>query len=153
MNWKRIIGGGLLAGLVLNLGEFGIEPLMGSRTEEFFRRLGLPTPPESVMGLLAVGAFVLGIMSVWLYAAIRPRYGGGASTAAIAGVAVWALSCLLPNATMYAFGLIGSASLFWLWTLWPLVESVGSTMAGAWVYREADEQRSTVRSGVPAGSR
>ena len=153
MNWKRIIGGGLLAGLILNLGEFGIEPLMGAKIEEFFRRLGLPTPPESVMALLAIGAFVLGIIAVWLYAAIRPRYGSGASTAAIAGIAVWALSCLLPNATMYAFGLIGSASLFWLWTLWPLLESVVSTIVGAWIYREADEHRSASRSEVPVASR
>ena len=126
---------------------------MGAKIEEFFRRLGLPTPPESVMALLAIGAFVLGIIAVWLYAAIRPRYGSGASTAAIAGIAVWALSCLLPNATMYAFGLIGSASLFWLWTLWPLLESVVSTIVGAWIYREADEHRSGSRSEVPVASR
>jgi len=136
MNWKRIIGGGLLAGLVINVGEFGIEPLMGSQMETFFQRLGLPVPGESVMGALAVSAFFLGVVSIWLYAAIRPRYGAGVRTAIVAGIAVWALSCLFPNVALFAFGLIGSARLFWLWTLWPLVETVLATVAGAWVYRE-----------------
>jgi len=140
MNWKRIVTGGLLAGLVINLGEFGIEPLMGTQTEAFFQRLGLPTPGESVMGALAASAFVLGVVSIWLYAAIRPRYGAGVRTAIVAGVAVWALSCLLPNVALFAFGLIGSVRLFWLWTLWPLVETVLATLAGAWVYREAERR-------------
>jgi hypothetical protein len=136
INWNRIIGGGLLAGLVFNVGEFVIEPLMGAQMQDFFKRLGLPVPSESAMAALAVAAFMLGIVSVWLYAAIRPRYGAGVRTATTAGVAVWALSCLFPNVAMYAFGLIASARLFWLWTLWPLVESVAATIAGAWIYRE-----------------
>jgi hypothetical protein len=148
MNWKRIVVGGLLAGLVLNVGEFVIEPLIGTQMEDFFRRLGLPVPRESVMATLAAAAFALGIVSVWLYAAIRPRYGAGTRTAAIAGIAVWALSCLVPNVTMYAFGLIASARLFWLWTAWPLIESVVSTIVGAWVYRE-----DRVADRVPAAAR
>lgn len=136
MNWKRIVAGGLLAGLVLNVGEFVIEPLMGSQMENFFTRLGLPIPGESAMVVLGVAAFALGIVAVWLYAAIRPRYGAGPRTAVVAGLAVWALSCLFPNLALYAFGLIGGG-LFWIWTLWPLVASVAATLAGAWVYRES----------------
>ena len=136
MNWKRIIAGGLVAGVVLNIGEFAIEPLMGSAMEDFFKRLGLPVPGESAMAAFAMTAFVLGIVSVWLYAAIRPRYGAGARTAVTAGTAVWALSCLIPNIGLYAFGLFGTR-LFWLSTLWPLVETVVATVTGAWVYREA----------------
>ena len=37
---------------------------------------------------------MLGIASVWLYAAIRPRYGAGAGTAIMAGVAVWVMAHL-----------------------------------------------------------
>jgi hypothetical protein len=33
--------------------------------------------------------FVVGIAAIWLYAAIRPRYGPGAATALRAGFAVW----------------------------------------------------------------
>jgi hypothetical protein len=48
---------------------------------------------------------------------------------------VWALSCLFPNIAMYAFGLF-TAKLFWFSSLWPLVETVIATLAGALVYRE-----------------
>ena len=36
----------------------------------------------------------LGIAAVWLYAAIRPRYGAGPRTAVIAGLAVWVMADL-----------------------------------------------------------
>src|SRR5207249_3963498 len=35
--------------------------------------------------------FLVGIFAVWLYAAIRPRYGAGPKTALCAGAAVWGL--------------------------------------------------------------
>ena len=140
MNWKRIVTGGLLAGVVLNVGEFAIEPLLGQHMETFFKRLGLAVPGEATMAALAGGAFVIGIVTVWFYAAIRPRYGAGPRTAIVAGIAVWLLSCLLPNLSLYAFGIIGDASLFWLWSLWPLVETVLASLAGAWVYREREER-------------
>lgn len=136
INWKRVVAGGLVAGIALNVGEFAIEPLMGPQMEVFFKRLGLPMPGEPAMAAFAVTAMLLGIVSVWLYAAIRPRYGAGPRAAVIAGVAVWALSCVFPNIAMYVFGLF-DARLFWFSTLWPLVETVLATLAGAWVYREA----------------
>jgi hypothetical protein len=45
-------------------------------------------------GLCAAWSFVLwgflvGIFAVWLYAAIRPRYGDGPKTALCAGAVVW----------------------------------------------------------------
>jgi hypothetical protein len=44
-------------------------------------------------GSLATPA--LGILSVWLYAAIRPRYGAGPTTSVIAGFAVWLVTFLV----------------------------------------------------------
>lgn len=49
---------------------------------------------------------------------------------------VWTLLCLLPNITLYAFGVFDTA-LFWFASAWPLVETVVATIAGAKVYREA----------------
>src|SRR5258708_31028314 len=45
--------------------------------------------------------FVAGVFLVWLYAAIRPRYGAGPATAAKAGVAAWFLGSLLVTLFMW----------------------------------------------------
>ncbi|MBI4519687.1 MAG: hypothetical protein HY701_02525 [Gemmatimonadetes bacterium] len=74
-------------------------------------------------------------MAVWLYAAIRPRFGAGTATAILAGVVLWALECFFPNIVMAAFSVL-SGRLFWLATIIPLVELPLATLAGAWVYRE-----------------
>jgi hypothetical protein len=136
MNWKRIIAGGLAAGLVYNLIELGLEPVMGSMMEGFFARLGLPVPGEGAMIGLALSAFVLGIATVWLYAAILPRYGAGVRTALVTAVAVWTLSCLLPHVWLYAFGIF-TAQIFWIGTACALVESILATVVGARMYVEA----------------
>ena len=38
-----------------------------------------------------------GIAVIWIYAAIRPRFGAGMSTAVRAGLASWLSASLLPN--------------------------------------------------------
>jgi hypothetical protein len=73
--------------------------------------------------------------AVWLYAAIRPRYGAGAGTAARA-VAVWFFQSLLPTVAEANLGLF-PRSILMTSTLWPLVELIIATILGAWLYREA----------------
>ena len=45
--------------------------------------------------MFTVWGFLVGILAIWLYAAIRPRYGAGSKTALYAGAAVWGLGYLL----------------------------------------------------------
>jgi len=80
--------------------------------------------------------FALGIAAVWLYAAIRPRYGAGAGTAARAGVAVWFFQSLLPSVAQLNLALFPS-KLVLTATAWGLVELIIATVLGAWLYREA----------------
>ena len=51
--------------------------------------LGQPRPGRGVFALLGVLFYVFGVVAIWLYAAIRPRYGPGPKTAAIAGLVLW----------------------------------------------------------------
>jgi hypothetical protein len=144
MNGKRIIVGGLVAGVVTSVIEFGMEPLMGNNMEEWLNGLGLKPPTEgAMMGLVGL-AFLVGTAAVWLYAAIRPRFGAGPRTALVAGVAMWALTCLIPNLAMAGFGLLTGKLLF-LATVIPLVEMPLATLAGAWAYREASVPVETTR--------
>lgn len=55
-----------------------------------------------------VMGFVFGIAAVWLYAAIRPRYGAGIGTPVRAGIAVWSFASLyliviIVNLGVFAF--------------------------------------------------
>ena len=74
---------------------------------------------------------------VWLYAAIRPRFGPGPRTAVIAAIVTWAL--VIPIALL---GLIPSAffgrRLALVWSIDGLVVMVIAIVIGAWLYREGD---------------
>ena len=59
----------------------------------------------SQLGMFVVWGFLVGIFAVWLYAAIRPRYGAGPKAALCAGAAVWGLGYLLAAATPIALHL------------------------------------------------
>jgi hypothetical protein len=78
---------------------------------------------------------LLGIATVWLYAAIRPRFGPGAGTAAIAGLAVWFFAYLYGGLGQELLGFF-PAGLTMVTLLWGLVEIVLGAVAGGWVYRE-----------------
>jgi hypothetical protein len=93
INWGRVFLGGLLAGVVINIGEFLFHAVIfKDDMAEAMRAMG--RDPATVMTGNAIVVwnilgFLGGIMAVWLYAAIRPRFGAGAKTALIAGVAFW----------------------------------------------------------------
>lgn len=136
INFGRVILGGLVAGLILNLGEFLLnEVVFVEQMEEMFRRMNLPRPGTSFIATAVGMTFLLGIVMVWLYAMIRTRFGPGPKTAIIAALVIW--FCV------YIYSGILSATLFGLPTglmlvgmAWGLVEYVLAGIAGAWLYRE-----------------
>ena len=137
MNVSRIIGGGLLAGLVLNIGEFVLNmPVLGKQMEEAMQAKNLPIPGGGAIALYVVLAFVLGIAVVWLYAAIRPRFGAGPKTAIIAGLAVWFFVWLWVHISMVPVGLFPT-SLILITLIWGFFEVPLATLIGAWTYKEA----------------
>jgi hypothetical protein len=79
--------------------------------------------------------FVMGILIVFLYAGLRPRFGAGAKTAVIAGVAVWLVAMMAATADLI-IGIM-PANLFVLAVAWSLVETVVAAVVGAWLYRES----------------
>jgi len=80
--------------------------------------------------------FAAGIIAVWLYAAIRPRFGAGLRTAIAAGAAVWLLAYAMKDAMM-AFLHVFPLGLLLLVTAVGLVEVLIATSLGAYFYREA----------------
>jgi len=137
MNYARIILGGLVAGLVLNIGEFILnEVILKEQMAEMFRRFNIPPPAGSFIAIAVILTFAMGILLVWLYAMIRPRYGPGPKTAICAALVLWFVVCVYMN-ILYGvlFGM--SATMIAGGMVWCLVEYCLAALAGAWVYKEA----------------
>ena len=140
INWGKVFLGGLLAGVVINIGEYLFHAvLFKDQVAEMMRAIG--KDPATVMSGNAIViwnilGFLTGIGAVWGYAAIRPRFGAGAKTAAIAGVAVWYFSRFLGAIGEMNRGM-ASQKMIMTGLVWGLVELIVATIAGAWAYKEA----------------
>jgi hypothetical protein len=138
INIGRVVLGGIVAGIVADLLDFLVDGLWLRPLWDYDMDL-LQRPPFSVgnwIGFNVLG-IVSGIVAIWIYAAIRPRLGPGLKTAICAGVVVWILGTLVPNASfMYVAGLF-SKHLTLYTTVGGLVEVVVGTIVGAWLYKEA----------------
>lgn len=136
INTLRVIAGGLLAGLIINVCESVVSGLwLAADWDAALKAIGVSSTSTSQMAVYIVWGFVLGILAIWLYASIRPRYGPGACTAAITALALWIPAYLLsmvPPAMMGIFPMRLAA----ISVAVGLVELLIATLAGAWLYKE-----------------
>jgi len=136
INYGRVILGGLLAGLVLNIGEYLLnEVVFKQQMEEMFRKINVPPPGGSFIAIAVGITFLLGILIVCLYAMIRPRYGAGPKTAICAALVIWFcvyVYCGVLNAALFGI----STSFLIIGMVWGLVEYALAAVAGAWLYKE-----------------
>src|SRR5687768_7438961 len=121
MNYARIVLGGLVAGVVLNIGEVILNDfLLKEQITEMFRRFNVTPPAGSFIAIAVTLTFALGILLVWLYAMIRPRYGPGPKTAICAALVIWFVTGVYVNilygvmfgmgTTMIAIGMVWAGS-------------------------------------------
>lgn len=138
INVGRVVLGGLLAGVVLNIGEYILnEPILGQEWKAAMERLNVSPPEGSVIAWYVVMGFILGIAIVWLYAAIRPRYGAGPKTAIIAGLAAWFFVWLWGPVSLSVTGLFPAKPVM-VTIIWGFFEAPIAALAGAWLYREEE---------------
>jgi len=137
INLGRVVIGGLLAGLIINVGEFILNGvLLEAKMNAALAALNKPPISPNMIVWFVLFGFGLGCMLVWAYAAIRPRFGAGVKTAVCASTLVWGLSYLYPNLFMVIIGLFPT-DIMVMATVWGLVESIVAGVAGAWAYTEA----------------
>jgi hypothetical protein len=90
INWRSVLTCGSVAGLAWSLMTLPILILFGGEI--------IDAVPRPLVTVGRLGSFTLnvvsGIWALWLYAAIRPRYGAGPKTAAIAGFSWWLISTI-----------------------------------------------------------
>ena len=142
INWARVFGGGLVAGLIINIGEFILnEPILGAEFAAAMASMNKEAPGAGAIMVFVMLSLAIGILAVWLYAAIRPRFGAGPKTAVCAGLTVWGLAWLYPMIGFVAMDFF-PFKIILIASVWGLVEVTLATVAGAWLYQESDQPAS-----------
>jgi hypothetical protein len=138
INLGRVVMGGLLAGVLLNVVDFLVHGvwLMDDYTAAM-EALGKEAMPTSMIGWFVVLDFVYGIFLVWLYAAIRPRFGAGPQTAVYAGLAAWFVAAFMHALFEAPMGLY-PMNLWVIGAVVALVQMPAAAVLGAWLYQEGE---------------
>jgi hypothetical protein len=140
INTSKVVVGGLAAGVVANIiGYVGFGLLLGPRMDAEMAAVA-PTLQGRGMSGGAIGAnviaqFVIGILLVWLYAAMRPRFGPGMKTATYAALAVWVCGFVF-HLDWLLIGLMTSATYF-IAAVVALIQVIAAAGVGAMLYTEA----------------
>ena len=138
INVGRLILGGIVAGVVADLLDYLVDNLLlGQKWAVEMGLLGHNVYSTTMLIEFELIGIAGGLVAIWIYAGIRPRFGPGLKTAIYAGVAAWIIGVLLPNASyMYVSGLF-TKHLTLYTTLGGFVEVVVGTIAGAALYKES----------------
>jgi hypothetical protein len=138
INASMVVAGGVVAALIFFVGDAIVNgTLLKAQWSEALKVVGMSSADEAFHHptYFAVHDLLKSLIAVWLYAAIRPRFGSGPRTAVIAGIAVWALVLPVPMIGLLPMRFL-SLKFAATWSILALVPIVAGTIAGAWVYRE-----------------
>jgi hypothetical protein len=139
INTNKVLIGGLAAGIVMNVIDFVVNKfILGARmmaeSEAFKPGMSASMMSGKVMASYIVMDLVLGILLVWTYAAIRPRFGPGVKTAVYAAVLFWVLAGIFLSGYLH-MGMM-STGLWAGFALFGLVNFLISAWVGARLYTE-----------------
>ena len=139
INTKKVLIGGIAAGVVINVIDFISNTyILGARmkaeSDAFKPGMSDQMTTGSAIAGYVVMDLVLGILLVWTYAAIRPRFGPGIKTAFYAAVLFWLLVSISVSGYMH-MGMM-SAGLWWSFAVIGLVNFLLSSWVGARLYSE-----------------
>src|SRR5262245_17830102 len=136
INVGRVILGGLVAGLVINIFEFVLNTYVwADKANASLTKLGLTPPGAQQITWFVIIGFLFGILLTFTYAAMRPRFGASVKTALIAGGTLWLAG--LPGAISQSILGIMPSDLALTGIIAGLIEVEVAAIAGAWLYKEA----------------
>ncbi len=137
INFAGVLKGGIPAGLIMTVSEFVLnEPVAGAQMAAELAARNLPPVGGGAIAVFTVITLLMGIFTVWLYAAIRPRLGPGPKTAICAGLIVWGLAYLYSAITFAVLG-INSLGITVLVIAWSAVEMIVASAVGGYLYNES----------------
>jgi hypothetical protein len=139
INVSKVVVGGLAAGVVGNIvGYVAFGMLLAPRMEADAVAVAPQLQGRGMSGgaiaTNVIATFVIGFLLVWLYAAIRPRFGPGPKTAILAGLAVWVTGVVF-HLDWLLMGLASSTT-YVMAAIAGLVQALASSWIGAMLYKE-----------------
>jgi hypothetical protein len=139
INTQKVLIGGIAAGVVMNVIDFisntyVLGARMKAESDAFKPGISDLMMTGSAIASYIVVDFVLGILLVWTYAAIRPRFGPGIKTAFYAAALFWVLVAISMSGYLH-MGMM-SAGLWWTFAFIGLVNFLLSAWVGARLYSE-----------------
>lgn len=137
INLGRVLLGGFVAGVIINVFEYLLNGvLLADQWPGIMAAINRPPLSMHDMIIFNLMGFIEGIVAVWTYAAIRPRFGAGVKTAVYAAGLTWVTAYFLATVTPLVMGVF-SHRLAIVLLAGGLVEIVVATIVGAWLYKEA----------------
>lgn len=137
INMGRVLIAGLVAGIIADALDSLVDGiLLAQRWADGMKALGHANFASEQWIWFNLLGLVGGIVTIWIYAGIRPRFGAGPKTAVLAGLAVWVVGSLIPNLSFMWVGGLFSRHLTAMTTAGNFVEIVVGTIAGAALYKE-----------------
>lgn len=151
INTKKVVVGGLAAGVVLFALDFLVNAVLLVEQNEAAVTALNPALAENLespglMAFFVAFDLALGIILVWTYAAIRPRFGAGPRTAFLAGGLIWLIFTLTYTAQT-AMGM-WSWAYFFTGTIIYLIVILLAAYVGARLYREGEASAAPAEAGV-----
>lgn len=139
INSSKVLVAGLAAGIVGNIiGFLGFGLMMGKRMEAEAVAVAPSLAGRGMSsGAIATNVvitFLIGILIVWLYAAIRPRFGPGMKTATYAALVIW-LCGLFFHVDWLLVGMMTPAT-YVMASLVALVQVIAQAGVGGMLYQE-----------------
>jgi len=139
INWARLIIGGLVASIIMFVTDgFFHEQLAKADWQAVYAGLKATEPEPHGIGLAYFAVFELGrgMITLLIYALMRPFFGAGPKTAVVAAIAGWIAFSLTGPAQFIPLGFFSNA----LWVkvgAFHLVVSIIATIVGAALYKDA----------------
>jgi hypothetical protein len=137
INTGKVIAGGIACAVVLNVVDYLVNgvwlaPHWAVQAAKLNPNLNMMST-NSIIGYVVMD-IILAMMIVWLYAAMRPRFGPGARTAMLAALYVWAVSAVFNSmfvvSGMYSLKLVCASS------AGSLVGMLAAGYVGGMMYKE-----------------
>jgi len=139
VNTGKVVVGGLASGFVMNVLGFllygmWLGPKFNAEMDAAMPGASAKMATGSAIAVSVVSWFIVGVLVVWLYAAMRPRFGAGFKTAAYAALAVWLCGFLfyLPQ---WQLGLMTTMT-YTMATVVSLVVLMAGGYVGGMLYKE-----------------